>query len=705
MGVVQVLTPHDMVFKAFFDAIEPDLILKGDGVVYMGPEGPALMHFAPEHAINPDPNQPDHPMWAHNPHTGELVEGGQHPIDGVATHLQHWLDSNGIHADAQAIIDEAIGAFNHGHITKGNPKKPHELPLFDSPEWRKLVVGPHPTNVPSKEMPVRGRDGRLFTHWSNRGGKIGTFAESGAVPFFDELAAVLGKMGLGHAVDELEYAKFPNISPQLGLAQNVARTRKGELGAMGVIPGHLMEQHGPEGAMTERAHGGVHTWDVAHHLPPIMFAGIGQKPRQNSAVLNDANAHLDEALALIDPSQIPNHPVQIDLGGGDMHTTTFDKAVTDPKLRQAMLTDMHWAPALRFIFHGIGGQSSQSKGRLALNHFLQDLEGMETQQGHAYSGTTEKGRGKHAAAATVAAAAAAHGPWEQDSNRSAMANRVVGLPGEDDKAGIERRRVVLESLADTMSRAHGHRERWAPDWENLPTEPLYSQTLGGPKTLPQEVPPHFADKFYTDLTSAPVRRTLIPALGEVPTGGRAQPSPLTAPSPPPTQAAAPAAPAAWQAHEGPVTSAIRGQVGGMETPQLREFMEAAGRYPSVGGPGRGSRQTTGESRFQQTFGDPHQTMFRFSEPMAVDAFDRIEKAMEEMQLMDARQDVAVLKHMPNRNSLSLNVEGDVRMMADHLGLTSHDVRSLAIAKGDWHRAAKMFHVPPETVAAVKVVFS
>ena len=690
MGQVVVLNPAEALLKSFFsNVVEPAIILKGDGVLYTGPEGNKILGFPPEHMFNMDPNQPDHPMWSWNPHTGEPVEGGSHPIDGVVTHLQEYLDKAGVRGDARAIIEEAIDSFNRNHISDS-----HHLPQFDSPEWRKLVVGPHPTNVPGHEIATRGHDGKLFTHYGNRGGAIGLFPESGAVPFFNELNKILTDMGMPQAAGELEYVKYPNISAQ-HLAPNVYRTKANELSAHGLVPGHILEQTGPEGAMYDAAHGPLHTWEVMHHLPPAMFMGTGYAPRADSATVREAESHIASALGNIDPKQMPSDSITLH----DGTKTTFAEAIGPPETRSALIQDMARSPALQFMFAGAGSPATRTKTRMIMGPLL-DVEGFDVQHGHTDTGTRARGRSPHSYARQVGAAAAAHGPWEQDASRSAMADNPHGLPEGIDHNEIGRRRQIIEGMGDMMSRAYGHRERWAPDWGNLPTDMPASRTIGNfGEVMHEQVPEHFTQRFYTDMNVAPTRGDLqITGMGA---------GPSTREAPPPrepevrTQAGAPAMAAARPVTPHPLApelEAARRQIGGAEgSQQVRELGESLGAQIPRGG----------ESRFQQAFGDPHQTLieqWRRSED-SVEILDRIEKAMEELQLKDAQRDVAVLKRLPTRRNLSINVEGDVALMASQLGITKHDVRSLVVSKGDWHRVAEVFDVPPPVVGAVKVVFS
>ena len=697
MPQIIVLNPAEMLLKSFFrEVVEPAIIMKGAGVLYMGPGGNKLMGFPPEHAFNMNPNVPDHPMWSHDPHTGDLLEGGMHPIDGALYHLQEFLDKHGIKgAQAEQIIQQAIDDYNRNHTSDN-----HHLPPFNSPEWRKLVIGPHPTNVASSEIASRGKDGKLFTHYGNRGGAIGLFPESGAIPFYKELEKILTDMGLGHARDELEFVKYPNISAQ-HLASNVYRTKKGELSAHGIVPAHVLQQHGPEGALYDAAHGSRHTWELVHHLPPAMFAP-GYAPRANSATLREMNSQLTQALASISPSKIPNIPIQLH----DGTQMGFREAMSTPKAREMLINDMVTSAASQFMFAGAGSPATRTKTREILGPLMgeENIPGFDMHSSHSLTGTAQRGRSPHSFGAKLAAAAAAHGPWEEDASRSALANNPHGLKENVNFDDIARRRTIIEAMADVVSAANGH-QRWTPDWDNLPTEALASRGIGNlGQILHEQVPDHFSNRFYTDLNIAPMAMAGVPTgMGQGPSVVEPKPAPPPAATPPPApapQAAIPSSPAPTiMRPQTPALVAARQHIGAQ--PSMEERQRIAEDY------GLQVPQHHRE-RFLQTMGDPAQTFlsqWMKSETQPIEMIDRIEKAMEELQLKDAIRDDSVIKYLPNKKNLNFNIESDVSLMAQHVGLTKHDIRSIIVSKGDWHRVADIYQVSPSIVGAVKVVFS
>ena len=87
-----------------------------------------------------------------------------------------------------------------------------------------------------------------------------------------------------------------------------------------------------------------------------------------------------------------------------------------------------------------------------------------------------------------------------------------------------------------------------------------------------------------------------------------------------------------------------------------------------------------------------------------EAEDRLLKAMERIQLADARLDPQVLKLLPTKQNLNLNNYDDVLLMANRLEITPQDVHSITHSQGDWNNIAKTLQIPPHVVGSVKVGF-
>jgi hypothetical protein len=103
---------------------------------------------------------------------------------------------------------------------------------------------------------------------------------------------------------------------------------------------------------------------------------------------------------------------------------------------------------------------------------------------------------------------------------------------------------------------------------------------------------------------------------------------------------------------------------------------------------------------------PYQTKLTDSFPVAtsfdtLSIEDRLVKAMERVQILEAKKDVAILKQVP-KESLNISKEDDVSFLAMKLGITKQDVKVISNTKGDWDRIAKAYRIKPSVVKVVKV---
>lgn len=82
---------------------------------------------------------------------------------------------------------------------------------------------------------------------------------------------------------------------------------------------------------------------------------------------------------------------------------------------------------------------------------------------------------------------------------------------------------------------------------------------------------------------------------------------------------------------------------------------------------------------------------------------RLLKAMEDIQLADARQKPEVKKMLP-RKKLNLENYDDVLLLAKRLDITYGDVHAIYNAQGDWANLAQRLSISPTVVDSVKVAF-
>lgn len=724
MGSVGIRDTGDLLFKSLLGDFA-DLLLKGGGVfrsVQMPDGSHQVMQLSwpPAHGLRHDPTQPDHPPFAHdgqNPmFRDDGTAAGMHPIDGVISGVARMLQDAGVAAHPEEVVNKAIALFNSEHHGS------HHLPPANDVEWRKVVSGPYQGNTPRGHMRTRGHDGKLITNNKNSGGDIGSFIESGFVPFYLQLQEILEQLGIP-VEQQGRYGNFttaPHIEPGL-LADNVVRD-KGRSGPVhgpgGRMRQGLLQGLGLEEALGDAAHGQLHTHDVAHHLPDLMFAPIKGRGRpvgtgKMSADMEGLRHGVMQGLqaGTLPYTEAMDAPVTVQTPGGPV-TAPILQILGDPELTEHMVRDLSSTPAFRFLFSGHGGKGSGKVDQL-MSPFFEQADpkafGMHSTHTTHGMGRGEAKRGEHAYAAQVGALAAAYGQHPEDPTSSGLATATLGHPLEAHSEEIERRRPAVEAIAALMSSSRGHRPRWSPDWENMPEQPMSQLGIAGYGQSPFELPPHFAGRDYSDIMMAPGAQPQLTATepsavrgggATTSTGPVASASGISHQSPP-------AAPSPRQLAPG--VQALREQVREASFPELARIVE------QTGAPIHSAERA---ARFQQTFGDPAQTLLEQFDPgfipggerlvrsdAEVEMLGRIEKAIERIQLLEAQQDDMVLKHLPTKRNLSLQAADDVRLMANQLGLTAQDVRAFASAKGDWGRIAKAFDVEPAVVSAVKVVFS
>ena len=114
-----------------------------------------------------------------------------------------------------------------------------------------------------------------------------------------------------------------------------------------------------------------------------------------------------------------------------------------------------------------------------------------------------------------------------------------------------------------------------------------------------------------------------------------------------------------------------------------------------------------QQEFQQNMGDPYQRFLSDYPTKSKDghnaAMDRLIKAVEILQIEDARNDNEIIKHMPS-TQLSVNSITDILYLAKMLEITSMDVSTILNTKGDWQRISKTYGYSDRVVKVVKVSF-
>ena len=757
--------------------VRKSIILKGDGVYAYHGGVPHLLTAPPPEAFHPDKDVPDVPPFAHygnaKPHPdghqgmGELIPGkfakakhggmayvdndGQshyHGIDGVMNRIGEKLEAKGIlgqnHPQLGALTPEnlvqlAIDETNQGHSDKSGF---HNIPDVNSMEHRKNRVAPFAGRDPSVAS-NRSQSGDYVsqnTNRVNRKDKVGLHVESIRVPYNLALQNILVKeLGLTEFA-ESDWLQNPYIDIEdLHPAGKRLKGRGGDsisVGAQGYSLPDTHIKYAPGGVQHAAAHTGIQSWEIMNHTPDLMHMMLGRQQTGPAATIRSANAHIDEALKVIDPDKIPDVEVPINstpdsTGNPQYSMMNLRTVLRSPTMRKNMIGELSKTPAFNALFGRLitGSEAKPGVGKRVFDHLLQafgptdggaDYESMKS---HAIPGqhlelsdgsTPTKGQSTHTAAAALYAKAMLSGaheehdsalraymPEDAEGNIDAATLKEMGLNIQS-HGTVEQRRQGTQALADLCSEAFSHQTRRQLP-EKIPTSGLASRYVQGyPEELITDLPSHIP--FYNDISMSPVNQ---PASHT--------PQPVPPPTPPPQRREVAVAPPATEAalspqpprgapsfrEQSPELVAARQHVGRADPSSLRQIMESAGaRVPQ----GQGQELSPQEQQYQQTMGDPRQqllTQYMKGEDAHLSPMDRVMKAMEQMQIDDAMRDSEIMKHALPRQ-INVADEFGVRHLAKSVHLTPVDVRSIAHSAGDWERIAKRLNVPTNVVKVVKV---
>lgn len=266
-------------------------ILKSAGLSFDGD----LHHgWAPtDEGLSDDPETHDHPPFNHHPETGELIDGGLHPIDWV--HRQLMRDFGADPNTARQLIQEAIDLYNKRHDdVHGQGQSNHSLPNFNSPQWRKVHAGPHYKNaVNTHARLVRGAEPThengprpLLTYALNRnnpdestGAAQGRWIDSGFIHFNRELGETLMKYNVDpKMVKGLRYVQYPALLPgdlSGGRVQSITPKDWEKYNQTGQLPDRYLTPAQRQTLSDKRMHPEVHPHQLTQFLPPEAFKLMG----------------------------------------------------------------------------------------------------------------------------------------------------------------------------------------------------------------------------------------------------------------------------------------------------------------------------------------------------------------------------------------------------------------------------------------------
>ena len=760
--------------------VRKSIILKGDGVYAYHGGIPHLLTAPPPEAFHPDPEIPDVPPYAHygnaKPHPGghhgmgELVPGdfdrneygmisyvdrdGQshfHGIDAVMNRVHKKLEEKGMlgqdHPELgkltpDNLVQRAIDETNQSHSDKSGF---HHIPDVTSMKHRKNRVAPFAGRDPTTRANTT-QSGEYITQNTNRPNrqeKVGLHIESSRVPYNLALQNILvDKLGLTDFAEQ-EWLQNPYISiDDMHPAGRRLKGRGGDKILMTPQGYSLPDSHvaaSPGNIDHGAAHTGIQSWEVMNHTPDFMHMTIGRQQTGQVAAIRSANAHIDDALKIIDPEKIPDVEVPINstpdsTGNPQYSMMNLRTVLRSESMRKNMIGELAKTPAFNALFGRLisGSEAKPGIGKRVFNHILEtfgETEGAnyENMKSHTVPGKhlelsdgsqPTKGQSTHTAAAALYAKAMLSGaheehdstlraymPKDAEGNIDAAVLQEMGLNVQS-HGTVEQRRQGTQALADLVSEAFGHKTRRQLP-EKMPTAGLASRYVQGyPDQIINELPPHVP--FFNDVHMSPVNEQPSHEPHAPQNAPERTPPPVqrreVADAPPATEAALPPQPqggAPSFREQSPELVAARQHVGRADPASLRQIMESAGaRVPQ----GEGQQLSPQEQQYQQTMGDPRQqllTQYMKGEDSHLSPMDRVMKAMEQMQIDDAMSDSEIMKHALPRQ-INVADEFGVRHLAKSVHLTPVDVRSIAHSAGDWERIAKRLNVPTNVVKVVKV---
>lgn len=260
-------------------------IRKSAGLTFFGRGFHEPHSWAPTDAgISDNPDEHDHPPWNHDPKTGELLEGGLHPIDFILRDLQQRFAYTP--EKAAEIVQKAIDKYNAVHGEDGN----HTLPNVDSPQWRKVMVGPyykdseptHMRRVRGAEPKTEGGPRPLITYSYNsgnvgvEGGASGRWIDGGFVHMNKELGQVL--QADGKDTKGLHYVDYNRLLPGSlsgGVVQSIGTQDWKKYQETGILPDRYLSPEMQQSMQAQRMHPEVHMHQLLELMPDHAFRRMG----------------------------------------------------------------------------------------------------------------------------------------------------------------------------------------------------------------------------------------------------------------------------------------------------------------------------------------------------------------------------------------------------------------------------------------------
>jgi hypothetical protein len=779
------------------------LLRKGDGNYNLFAGQLQNLRYPPPEAHNSDPNGMDIPAFAHTgahgenesgiPGVGHVYPGNwkigmhgeeiyadesggehMHGIDGIIRAVGDSLLEHGIKVPAKDVIQKAIDMHNQDH------KEDNHLPNVDSVAWRKMHLAP----LQEQDHRVRSnytQDGNLITNYTNSHGdkhRFGTYLESYAVPFNNQLGEVMAQLGHPNP-QKHSWVKKPYVKPhRLHLVPDGEGGM--QFGAQAVDSGKMQDGriHGNQAAKwggrmpDTRAFQNISSWGIAHHYPNVYYipqsdAAPNARRQIRQKTVDSFLHHMAQASGVDRDAAMSN--LVVDSAAAKKHLANIPGKINGKPLKALLQTREGQIEAANYLsqfpaFQAVYGenrrptfdadgnikQGGSTVGRMnhlygqrygdtaeegkGLDHFMShsDRIGVE----HQLNGKIgHHNRAKDAWSNVVLAASQGINHTEDDlSPEDLQAANIRLYDTPETRAAAPNVKMMLDHLFHTHTIAGGHERKEIPSQEELQQlQPIVDNIIQGGTHEDRGqlgVPEHIR---YSDMASSmtpvgasmqPEESTLKPRAGNekgisgapVPSSGGAPPA-ATSGAPPPRPAPQPAPMQDTGFYPQQMTRERGQRITQPQslnlTPQQMQRLQFASAPRSqvadvMSQSGLPERSITPDrmQQFQQNVGDPYQrfiTQYAKSSDNPSAAKDRLIKAVEILQIEDARRDDEIIKHLPS-NNLSVDSITDILYLAKMLDITSMDVSTILNTKGDWERISKTYGYSDKVVKVVKVSF-
>jgi len=677
-------------------------------------------------------------MGADGEHVYTDIHGNEHRhgIDALIAKVSKIVGSGDV---ARQMITDAIGDYNDDHQDAKNQSLPEDIM---SPEWRRLTKGDFSspkTTEQANQFSARGKGGTFINlnmssdarlKHSKQG--LAQHPESYRIPFAPYLHDILKEdfnyksnfdEGITHG-----YISGRHISPNTRRLRGVVGEN---LADDMTLPPEFREMLG-HSSVGDVVHDDVHNWEMVQHMPldifnPLPEYGKGVKnPGGTNIKKENYRKYMLELLPAIVSNLNENNTEMLDAplftrqdASGPVEGPTIREIYEETRFGKkfpeldSLIDQMAMSPdALQFML----GNPAQKTSRVnKLVNTLKDtlighpdLKGqgqqmfdnaMERVTAGNKQGTHEKkGKAVHMPAAEFLALSGVIGSLD------ALTNFSQEEPAHETSQG---QKDMFSLLGSLITLGHGGTVREFAPVSGEATPGLVPKYLDGHLDVNRPLPEHMQNYFVPSAMTEAYYSPLSTDDADPMAKPEAKPE-----APPPKPSWSPS-----DVPPGVDMNRLRDMIAREQAknPQqfIPQFEQMTGRKipPNIMNPVEDVDQEKRRDMLARVASaaaaqSPYQTKLTDSFPVAtsfdtLSIEDRLVKAMERVQMLEAKRDVAVLKQMPKEN-LSANKEDDVSFLAMKLGITKQDVRTISNSKGDWDRIAKAYKIKPSVVKVVKV---